>query len=79
MQSSIHLDKRLLLVTKNRYLKLMIIVLFCVCGEMQEAGFVKILPEIHLTMRPACPKHRASGYLLPLPLKRRVLHPITLP
>ena len=53
MQSSIHLDKRLLLVTKNRYLKLMIIVLFCVCGEMQEAGFVKILPEIHLTMRPA--------------------------
>ena len=54
MQSSIHLDQRLLLVTKNRYLKLIIIVLFCVWGEMQEVGFIKILPEIQLTISEAC-------------------------
>ena len=53
--------------------------LFCVCGDMQEVGFIKILPEIHLTIyEAACPKHRASGYLLLLLLKHRVLHPITL-
>ena len=59
MQSSIHLGKRLLLITKNRCLRLMIIVLFYV---WEEAGFIKILPEIHLTKEAACPKHRPSCY-----------------
>ena len=39
MQSSIHLGKKkLLLITKNRYLKLMILVLFCVWLDARIRG-----------------------------------------
>ena len=39
---------RLLLITKNRYLKLMILILFCVLfyGKMQESWVIEIPPEI---------------------------------
>ena len=40
-----YLGKRSLLITKNKYSKLMIIVLFYVW----EAEFIKILQEMHLT------------------------------
>ena len=42
MQSSIHLGKRLLLVTNNRYLRLMILLLFWLHGKMWESGSTKI-------------------------------------
>ena len=40
-----YFGKRSLLVTKNKYSKLMMIVLFCAW----EAEFIKILREMHLT------------------------------
>ena len=51
MQSSIYLGKRLLLITKNRYLKLVILVLFYfffqfLPAKRQESGVIEILPEI---------------------------------
>lgn len=45
MQSTCILVKKSLLVTENKYSKLMIIVLFYVW----EAEFIKILREMHLT------------------------------
>ena len=42
-RSSIHLGKRLLLITKDRHLKLMILVL-SMYGKMQESGVIEILP-----------------------------------
>ena len=44
MQSNIHLDKRLILITRNKYLKLMILVLFF--NAQEESGVIEILPEI---------------------------------
>ena len=41
--SSIHLGKRLLLITKDRHLKLLILVL-SVFGKMQESVVIEILP-----------------------------------
>ena len=38
IQSGIHLGKRLLLITKNEYLKLVILVLFCVWEDARIWG-----------------------------------------
>lgn len=42
--SRLQLGKRLLLIAKNRCLKLMILVFFSVYGKVQESGVVEICP-----------------------------------
>ena len=59
MQSCLHLGKRLLLVTKNRYIDFNDY--SPVYGKMQEVWFITILPEMHTTLQePVYLKHRAS-------------------
>ena len=43
-QSNLNLDKRLLLITKNKHLRLIILVLFHI-WKMQEPGVIEILPK----------------------------------
>ena len=44
MLSRLRLGKKLLLSTKNRCLKLMILVFFSVYGKVQESGVIEICP-----------------------------------
>ena len=57
-QSSIHLGKRLLLITKNRHLKLMILVIF-MYEKGQESAVIDIIPEITI-QGPVYSQHRIS-------------------
>ena len=61
--SSIHLGKRLLLFTKNSYLK--IFMLFVCAGRCKNLGSLKFFLRYTYNQRPACPKPPLlSQYLL---------------